>query len=357
MKKIIFVFVLALGIIGNLYAGGQSFGDFKYKIKGREPNRYAMITSYSGKETAVTIPEDIYGVPVTRIGDGAFKIKKAVESVVVPESVTIIDKRAFTICIGLKSINIPQGVEKLKGASLFFTKLDEVAKADIKNRFGPWPFLPPIADSIIIFVIFMVVFVCFNNYKKNTAWLARQKAAGNPAAARAAPKPAPAPRGGNNFQDLINKGNELIQKDKYAEAEAYFKKALQLENADPFANCGMGIVCFNLGRLDGAVEYFKKVLQADPKGDLPLLAFYHIGNIYQRKEMTRASIDYFNKAIEACGNNTSLMYTCYYLQALNYYRAGEYQYSKQCLDASAPEYKDKEPYQDLMKELEKKLNG
>jgi hypothetical protein len=357
MKKIVLGFVFALGLAGSLHAGGQSFGDFKYKIKGEEPNRYAVITNYSGKETDVVIPADIHGAPVTRIGDGAFKVKIKVASVALPESVTTIDKRAFTFCTGLKSINIPQGVEKLKGASLFFTKLDEGAKADIKSRFGPWPFLPPVADSVIVFVSVLVVYVCFTNYKKNTAWLARQKAAGNPVAARFAPRPAPAPRGGSGLQDLLNKGNELIQKDKYAEAEACFKKALQLENADPHANCGMGIVHFNLGRLDGAVDCFKKVLQADPKGDLPLLAYYHIGNIYQRKEMTRASIDYFNKAIEVCGNNMPLMHTCYYLQALNYYNAGEYQYSKQCLDASAPEYKDKEPYQNLMRELEKKLNG
>ncbi|MDR2370552.1 MAG: leucine-rich repeat domain-containing protein, partial [Treponema sp.] len=88
-----------------------------------------MITNYSGKETDLAIPADIYGVPVTRIGDGAFKIKTKIESVAVPESVTIIDKRAFTICAGLESINIPQGVEKLKGASLLLTKLNEEAKA------------------------------------------------------------------------------------------------------------------------------------------------------------------------------------------------------------------------------------
>jgi tetratricopeptide (TPR) repeat protein len=224
---------------------------------------------------------------------------------------------------------------------------------DIKNRFGPWPFLPPIADSVIILVSVLVIYVCFNNYKKNTAWLARQRAAGNPAAAGSVPKPAP--WGGNSFQDLINKGNELIQKDKYAEAEGCFKKALQLENNNFLANCGMGIVCYNLDRPDEAVEYFKKVLQTNQKYEL---ALYHIGAIYQRKEMTRASIDYLNKAIEAGRDNASpLMTTSYYLQALNYYRAGEYRYSKQCLEASAPDYENKEPYQNLMKEVEKKLNG
>jgi tetratricopeptide (TPR) repeat protein len=354
MKKIIFAFVLITGIIGSLYASGQSFGDYKYKIKGKEPNRYAVITSYSGKETDLVIPADIYGVPVTRIGDGAFKIKRKIESVTVPESVAIIDKRAFTFCTGLKSINIPPGVEKLKGGSLFLAKLDEEAKAGIKDRFGPWPFLPPIADTIVWLAVVLVACVCFNNYRKNMAWLARQKAAGNPLAARQGP----APGGGNNLHDILGKGNELIQKDKYAEAQACFKRALQIENANVHANCGMGIACFNLGRLDEAVEYFKKVLQANPEGDLAILAFYHIGNVYQRKEMTRASIDYLNKAIEAGGNQAHPL-TCssYYLQAINYYRAGEYQYAKQCLEASAPEYKDQEPYQKLARDVENKLNG
>jgi cytochrome c-type biogenesis protein CcmH/NrfG len=352
MKRIVFVLILIPGIIGVLHAGGgQSFGDFKYKIKGEEPGRYVTITGYSGKETDLAIPADIYGIPVARLGDGAFKFKTKIESVTIPESVTIIDKRVFTVCIGLRSINIPQGVEELKGASLFFTKLNDDIKADIKNRFGPWPFLPPVADSVVILVCTLVVYVCFSNYRKNTAWLARQRAAGNPAAVRSAPMP----RGLNSLQDALNKGNDLIQKDKYAQAEGCFKRALQLENGNLFANCGMGIVCFNLNRPDEAVEYFKKVLQTNPKHEL---ALYHIGAIYQQKEMTRASIDYLNKAIEAGRDNGSpLMTTSYYLQALNYYRVGEYRYSKQCLEASAPEYKNNESYQSLMKELENKLNG
>ncbi len=56
------------------------------------------------------IPSEIEGLPVTRIYMGAFFTSVA-EKIVIPDTVKVIDKMAFTDCSKLKEIVIPEGVE------------------------------------------------------------------------------------------------------------------------------------------------------------------------------------------------------------------------------------------------------
>lgn len=65
----------------------------------------------------VVIPERIGGKKVTRIGDVAFSrysnFDIKIETVYIPESITVIGFGAFEGCQNLKSINIPEGVTKI----------------------------------------------------------------------------------------------------------------------------------------------------------------------------------------------------------------------------------------------------
>jgi hypothetical protein len=74
------------------------------------------ITKCIGPGGAITIPKSINGLPVTRIGDGAFFnspdfanliLNERIKSLSIPKGVTSIGVNAFRECRRLSSINIP----------------------------------------------------------------------------------------------------------------------------------------------------------------------------------------------------------------------------------------------------------
>ena len=70
----------------------------------------ARITGYTGSDTEITIPSEIDGRPVTRIGDAAFENYSELVSVAIPKTVNVIEDRAFYNCSSLTSITIPESV-------------------------------------------------------------------------------------------------------------------------------------------------------------------------------------------------------------------------------------------------------
>ncbi|MBR2824439.1 MAG: leucine-rich repeat protein [Clostridia bacterium] len=63
-----------------------------------------MIESYSGTATALTIPSEIEGYTVTEVGESAFE-NKAIVSISLPNSITVIRKRAFAGCDQLSQMS------------------------------------------------------------------------------------------------------------------------------------------------------------------------------------------------------------------------------------------------------------
>ncbi len=61
----------------------------------------------------LTIPTEIDGIPVTKIGDSAFANAQSLVSVVIPDSVTSIGSYAFEHCPNLESVIIGDGVESI----------------------------------------------------------------------------------------------------------------------------------------------------------------------------------------------------------------------------------------------------
>ena len=73
-------------------------------------NDRVTITGYTGSGGAVTLPNTIEGLPVTRIGDLAFLHCNSLTSVTIGNRVTSIGKQAFRNCTSLTSVTIPNGV-------------------------------------------------------------------------------------------------------------------------------------------------------------------------------------------------------------------------------------------------------
>lgn len=64
------------------------------------------ITQYLGQGVDVVIPDSIDGSPVTAIGSYAFSNCRSVTNVTIPESVTLIEARAFDYCDNLAAITV-----------------------------------------------------------------------------------------------------------------------------------------------------------------------------------------------------------------------------------------------------------
>ena len=79
--------------------------DFKYMTE----NGQITITGYNGTKIDIEIPSNIDGLPVTSIGEEAFK-NAMIRSVIIPSSVREIDWFAFSGCTCLESVSIPSSV-------------------------------------------------------------------------------------------------------------------------------------------------------------------------------------------------------------------------------------------------------
>lgn len=88
--------------------------DFEYVI---EPKQI-IIKEYIGETADVVIPKEIAGKKVTEIGT-SFRGMSWVTSIVIPDSITTLDKFAFQKCMSLQKITIPNSVTAI-GEAVFY---------------------------------------------------------------------------------------------------------------------------------------------------------------------------------------------------------------------------------------------
>ena len=86
-------------------------------------------------EGEITIPAKFSGVPVTKICKYAFAECSELTSVIIPDSVTIINEIAFSYCTSLKSVTIPDSVKFIDDfAFSYCTSLKSITiPASVKN--------------------------------------------------------------------------------------------------------------------------------------------------------------------------------------------------------------------------------
>jgi hypothetical protein len=107
------VLTIGLGLPATVEAQSytNSYGIWGYTIN---PNATITITGYTGPGGAVTIPSEIYNLPVTSIGDRAFDYCIGLTSVTIPNSVASIGEDAFRNCASLTSVTIPDSVTSIE---------------------------------------------------------------------------------------------------------------------------------------------------------------------------------------------------------------------------------------------------
>lgn len=100
------------GIMDSLSADPAGYVETARKNdeSGFECSPGGVITAYTGKETKLTVPESVGGVPVVAIGPRAFADNNDLTSVELPSSVASIDTDAFYGCTNLASIRFGDGL-------------------------------------------------------------------------------------------------------------------------------------------------------------------------------------------------------------------------------------------------------
>ncbi len=67
------------------------------------------------------------------------------------------------------------------------------------------------------------------------------------------------------IQDLVAKGQSLLEDGKFNDALGFFEQALLLNQDDPNLWNNKGIALRSLGRYEEAMECFNKSLEIDPR--------------------------------------------------------------------------------------------
>lgn len=116
-----------------------------YEVGGK--NKY--IEGINGE---LIIPAEYNGLPVTKIMVGGFAARENIAKVVIPESVTEINRLAFTRCKSLKTVVIPKSVTDIQQLAFFMTDIDNV-QIDSENPvyFGNGSFIAETATKTLIY--------------------------------------------------------------------------------------------------------------------------------------------------------------------------------------------------------------
>ena len=95
----------------------------------------AAVAEYLGNEKQVTIPSEIDGYKIVKIGYGAF-ICKSIKEVVIPEGVTEIERDAFYACHNLLTVTLPETLVTIGEKAFDNTNLHSVVIPDSVESIG-----------------------------------------------------------------------------------------------------------------------------------------------------------------------------------------------------------------------------
>jgi len=125
-------------IVQNIDLGVANNNEFLYKINKNSTITVLGVRNDYDVKGAITIPDQINGMPVVAIADNAFNNIKfsSVEIVSLPSSLMQIGKKAFYNFTSLKSINLPAGLEYIGDFAFANTKLTDLTIPKSVNKIG-----------------------------------------------------------------------------------------------------------------------------------------------------------------------------------------------------------------------------
>src|SRR6266481_2885674 len=110
--KTSFKWVLTVGLLSVMIAGAEAQFVYRTNWEG------IIITRYRGSDDSLTIPREVYGLPVIEIGPKAFRENRRLASLTIPDTVRRIGSDAFYGCPKLKNVTIGKGVTHIGSRAL-----------------------------------------------------------------------------------------------------------------------------------------------------------------------------------------------------------------------------------------------
>ncbi len=118
---------------GDPRSEGETADGLSYKVF----SDCVEITGCDKSISSITIPAEIEGKPVTRIGKNAFEWCLYLESINIPDNVTSIGDGAFSVCGSLTSISLPDSVTSIGNWAFFQCEvLKSIILPDSLNSIG-----------------------------------------------------------------------------------------------------------------------------------------------------------------------------------------------------------------------------
>lgn len=106
-KKLLILLLIILPIIViPIAANAETYGDLSYE----KYDDHIEITDCNKSAISVDIPAQIDGLPVTKIGDGAFQFCENLRGVTLPNSLEKVGMYSFMECTSLTGIDMPESV-------------------------------------------------------------------------------------------------------------------------------------------------------------------------------------------------------------------------------------------------------
>ena len=144
---------MVLGLAATVSAAEEiiTSGDWTYRVYGDE----AVLCSYNGTATEITVPATIDGLPVTELGWGLGScfsgVANTLKSVTIEDGIPLINNSAFKNCTALTKMEIPSSVTFL-GFSVFegCTSLSEVIFNEGLKSIGRYAFLNTALTSVVL---------------------------------------------------------------------------------------------------------------------------------------------------------------------------------------------------------------
>ena len=116
----------------------NSNGDYTYDVR---DDGTIEITKYNGSASNLNIPSTIDGKQVSYIGSDSFRGNKYLNSVTIPNSVKVIQPRAFAECSNLSTLKFGKNVEKIYDYVFFQTNIKEITLPEKLNHISGIAFL------------------------------------------------------------------------------------------------------------------------------------------------------------------------------------------------------------------------
>lgn len=131
MKKAVLTAAALLILPHNTVCAAENDNSAKNGLKYEISNGQATITGGTKSVSALVIPSEIDGLPVTAIANDAFAGNTAIKECVLPDSIKTVGARAFSTCPNLTSLSIGKNLSFI--GDYAFTACPELSAIDVNS--------------------------------------------------------------------------------------------------------------------------------------------------------------------------------------------------------------------------------